>query len=185
MCGGYPGTPNCNCINAGLGGYIIPGCVWCGGTAFAGAMIGLNIGTPPRPRPWEGCTPLGCCGMGPFVIGGGGPPYMPGGYNHLVREWRWDGTHHRSWGLTRWSRALVYLYPHWLWMHVWRSMTIDHHPTRNWTTLRVHHWSGSGRVARQRRRVRRSITRTVALLLTRRLSRQVVLSFRWGGYGRR
>lgn len=103
--------------------------------------------------------------------------------NHLVRERRRDRSHHRPRRLTGWRRSLLHWYPHRLRMHVWRTMTIRHHPTRNRATLRVHPWSGSGRMARQRWRVRRPITRTVRLLLSRRLPREAVLSFRWRGYG--
>lgn len=70
--------------------------------------------------------------------------------NHLVREWRRDGAHHRSGSLTRWSRPLVYWYPHGLWMHIRRTMATDYHPARNRTTLRIHHLAWSRRVARQR-----------------------------------
>ena len=70
--------------------------------------------------------------------------------NHLIREWRRDGAHHRSGSLTRWNRPLVHGYPHRLWMHIRRTVATDHHPARNWTTLRIHHLSGSRRVARQR-----------------------------------
>jgi len=94
--------------------------------------------------------------------------------NHLVREWRRDGTHHRSGSLTRWGGPLVHRYPHWLWMHVRRTMTADHHPARNWTTLRIHHLPRSRRVARQRRRISRPISRAIVLLLSRGLSREVV-----------
>jgi hypothetical protein len=69
--------------------------------------------------------------------------------HHLVREWRRGMAHHRSRILTRWSRPLVHRYPHWLWMHVWRSMAVDHHPTRNRATLRVHHLPGSRRMTHQ------------------------------------
>lgn len=68
--------------------------------------------------------------------------------NHLIREWRWDGAHHRSRILTRWSRTLVYRKPHRLRMHIWGTMTAGHHPTGNWTTLCVHHLSGSRGMAR-------------------------------------
>ena len=70
--------------------------------------------------------------------------------NHLIWEWRRDGAHHRSGRLTRWSRSLVYGYPHWLGVHIWGTMTTDHHSTRNWAALRIHHLSGGGRMARQR-----------------------------------
>ena len=70
--------------------------------------------------------------------------------NQLVREWRRNGAHHRSRGLTRWSRSLVHGYPHRLRMHVWRTMATDHHSTRNWTPLRIHHLPGSRRMTCQR-----------------------------------
>ena len=68
--------------------------------------------------------------------------------NHLIREWRWNGAHHRSRSLTRWSGPLVHRYPHWLWMHVRGTMATDHHPTRDWTTLCIHHLPGSRRMTR-------------------------------------
>ena len=102
--------------------------------------------------------------------------------NHLAWEWGWDGTHHRSRSLTRWRRSLLHRYPHWLLMHIWRSVIVGHHPTRNWTALCIHRRPWNGGVTCQRRRIRGPVTRTAVLLLR---SHKVVLSLRWGGHRRR